>query len=87
MASASRYDASVMRSIDALKSQIASESRQVFAAHRERLRRALQSEITGRFDGQNARYESSINGDPQIQTAIGLVRTGRRTYDRLLSAR
>lgn len=86
-ARSSKYDASVLRSIEALQAQIASESRRVFSTHRETLRRALQAEIVGRFNGQRARYETGLMGDQQIQTAIGLVHTGRLAYDRILSAR
>jgi carboxyl-terminal processing protease len=87
VARSSSYDPTVIRSIETLRSQIASESRRVFATHREQLRRALQSEIVGRFHGQRARTEVSLGSDPQVQTAIGLVRTGRISYDRLLSVR
>jgi carboxyl-terminal processing protease len=83
----SRYDAGVLRSIDALESQIAAESRHVFTANREELRRALRSEIIGRYFGQRARFESEITGDPEVSTAVGLVHTGRSSYERLLSTR
>jgi carboxyl-terminal processing protease len=86
-ARSSNYDPAVIRSIEVLQAQISSESRRVFAAQREQLRRALQSEIIGRFHGQKARYESSLGADPQVMTAVGLVHTGRASYERILSAR
>jgi carboxyl-terminal processing protease len=86
-AKASSYDPLVLRSIETLQAQIAAESRRVFVTHRELLRRALQTELVGRYRGQRARYETGIASDPQIQTAIGLVHTGRPAYDRILSAR
>ena len=82
----SKYDATVMNAIAGLRSQVAAESRRVFAAHRGDLRRELRSEIIARFHGQRARHESALVGDPQVTTAIGLVQSGR-VFEHILTAR
>jgi hypothetical protein len=77
----------VLRQIDQLRAELVAQMRAEITRNREDIRRELANEISGRFRGQRERLEASLADDAQLQTAVGLLRAGRRDYNRLLSAR
>jgi carboxyl-terminal processing protease len=86
-AKAEGYDQNLLRRIEELESSLALEERELMARHRDAIRRELQNEIASRFRGQRERRIAMLSGDPQIQSAAALLRTGRQVYSRMLSAR
>jgi carboxyl-terminal processing protease len=77
----------VIQHIDQLRAELVSQIKAEITRSREDIRHELANEIRGRFQGQRQRLEASLHDDSQLQTAVTLLRAGRRDYNRLLSAK
>ncbi len=84
---AGKFSGGTMRRIDDLRDALVEEERQSFDRNRAEIEHALYCEIAGRFGGQQQRVAVTLPGDRQVAAAMGLLRTGRRDYTRLLSVR
>ncbi|MDB5034174.1 MAG: Periplasmic protease [Chlorobi bacterium] len=81
------YNSDMLRKIDGIRTDLSGEERNLLRDHRDEIRRELYNEIVNRFRGQHERMEAMLRNDDQIQAAVGLLRSGRREYGRLLSSR
>jgi carboxyl-terminal processing protease len=73
--------------ISALRADLMSQEQTQFNASRESIRRELALEIANRFRGQHDRQAAMVADDPQIRSALQILRDGQTLYARLLSVR
>jgi hypothetical protein len=78
------YGTAVMSKIGDLRKTLSQESRSHFQRHEEELRRLLTLEIIGRIKGEKDRIKTSLSGDPQVGSAVSLLRR-KDKYRQLLS--
>lgn len=82
-----RRSTQVMEQIEKLRGVAKADQKDEMERHREEVRRWLRDEITARFTSQRDRTAKSLPDDRQITAAIGLLRSGGKTYRRLLAVR
>lgn len=76
-----------LQKIESVKGDILADERRSLERNRDAIARELYGEIVGRFGGQRERIAVTLPGDRQVTAAIGLLRSGRGDYTRLLSIR
>jgi carboxyl-terminal processing protease len=78
-AASSRYSTAVLDELDRLEGILQEEGDRGFDRFRDCIAQALTVELMGRRFGERGRVEASLRGDPQLETAVGLLRD-RSTY-------
>jgi hypothetical protein len=73
-AATSRYSQEVMGELDRLEGMLEGEGDRGFERYRDCIAHALKVELMGRRTGERGRVEASLEGDPQIEAGIGLLR-------------
>lgn len=86
IADRSKYSPAVIDEIDRLKKQIAKEKTTAVQRDRSEILRNVKMEIMSRYRGEHGRIEASLNGDVQLQAAIGLI-LNPKAYKRRLTGR
>lgn len=86
-AKADGLNADLMSRIESLQNELRQEQRTAMSRYRDEIRRELQREIASRFQRQQERDSMLLADDGQIQAAIGLLKSGRHNYSRMLSTR
>jgi carboxyl-terminal processing protease len=87
MARKEGHDEEMLRRIERLRDDLTREHRDLLMKYRNEIRREIYNEVVARFRGQRERRTAMLPSDTQIQTAISLLRSGKRAYSRLLSTR
>lgn len=72
--------------VEALKTAVAEEKNADFERHREGLKERLRSEIVARFHGDSAQVVASFRHDPQILSAVSLLKDDS-AYESILASR
>ncbi len=80
-------NADLVRKIEILQGEIRDEQQAFLTRYRDDIRRELYREIASRFQRQHERNSMMLPDDTQIQAAIGLLKSGRHDYSRMLSVR
>jgi len=80
-ATASRYSDAVMQELDRLEKAVEAEGHRGFDRYKDNIAYVLNVELMGRRQGERGRVEASLVGDPQLETAISLMRD-RSVYTR-----
>lgn len=80
-------NADLVSRIESLQNELRQEQRTALARYRDDVRRELQREIASRFQRQQERDSMLLADDGQIQAAIGLLKSGKHNYSRMLSIR
>ena len=84
IADKSKYSAAVLDAIDHMKTQLETEKEKGLDRHRTEVLHTLKMEIMSRYRGEDGRIEASLQDDPQILAAEGLL-TNMKEYARRLN--
>ncbi len=80
----SNYSAELRDEIKALKNKFTSLKDKGFEMNSKELANALRQEILSRYKGEKGRFEATLDGDMQVQTALGLLQDSVR-YKKILN--
>lgn len=82
-AKASRYSGTFLSLVADVRSSIKKEKELAFDRYRKEIRRAISEEVAVRVEGEQAGIRASLEHDPQVQYAAGLLKD-RAAYGRVL---
>jgi carboxyl-terminal processing protease len=83
IAERSHYSAESLHQIDILKTSLTKEKERGFERYRQPISRALEVEMMARLQGDQGRIKRSLRYDPQLKTAVALVKNDK-LYNKLL---
>ncbi len=81
-----KYGKEFFQELKRLEALMEAEKKQALVRHRTEIQVALKAEIIGRIQGDHARIEAMTQDDPQIMTAVSLLRN-QKIYSKILSGR
>ena len=86
IADSAKYSPVIRQDIQRLEQEISAEGSRSLAANRLEILDEVKTEIIGHYRGEHGRIEASLEYDPQVKAAIGLLED-QRQYISLLSSR
>jgi carboxyl-terminal processing protease len=83
LASKSHYSKEVSADLDLLAASLAKEKTRSFDRYQDHIADELQIELSGRLKGDTGRIRSSLQNDPQLRVALGLLKDQKLYKKRL----